>query len=281
MQLLMIWPDTQQICHLDASSTAENATCFSVEQGTFGPHKPAVENNAVYFYNTACGLVILNDCEDYVCLVNDSEISRGQTHSLLFGASLQLGHFAFRVELDDETADYEAMLPGLLNVHSEKGKDDLIIPEVEDILPNGGHYTGDLRYFSDAEVASETEVDILRKLEVEYKKFLIWGEQNRDFFDEVPGGSNKLSDEDHYFDVIRDEMRTRTMTECIVHKPSLFDAVWKELNVMDSYDDLLPEDEKVDILKSLAPENISLREKKQVPELVFHDLYKTGLDSLY
>lgn len=38
---------------------------------------------------------------------------------------------------------------------------------------------------------------------------------------------------------------------------------------------------KKDILKSLAPENISSKEKKHVPELVFHDLYKTGLDSLY
>lgn len=274
----MTWPNNQSVFHLADSYTVDNAVCFSIGDGTFGPHETGVKENVVYFYNTAGGPVILNDSEDYICRIDDVEIGRGHTHPLLFGAALQLGQFTFSVATNDTTNDYEEILHSFLDVHSEK--EDLIVPEVEEILPNGGHYTGDLRYFSDTETGAESENDILKTLEVEYKKFLIWGEQNRQIFDEAPE-SNKFSDDDYYFDAIRDEMKNRTMTECIVHAPSLFDEVWKEINVMDSYDELLVEDEKIDILKSLAPENISSKEKKHVPELVFHDLYKTGLDSLY
>ncbi|MGE9553399.1 TagK domain-containing protein [Erwinia amylovora] len=281
MQLLMTWPDTQLVFNLAESYTFKNAACFSVRQGTFGTPLPQDKNNVIYFYTAAVGPVIFNDCEEFVCLVDGQELERGQAYSLRFGALIQLGQFTFEVTSGDETAAHDDMLHTLLNVHSDEEKASLIVPELEDILPNGGHYTGDLRYFNDAEKGAEAEKDILKNLEVEYKKFLIWGEQNRKFFDENPELNNKLSGSDHYFDAIRDEMKTRTLTECIIEAPSLIDEVWKEMNMMDSYDDMLGEEEKLDILKSLAPENISSREKKHVPELVFHDLYKTGLDSLY
>lgn len=275
----MTWPDNQRVFQLDNSCMVENAVCFSVEQGTFGPHTPAINEEVVYFYNTASGPVILNNCKALICRIDDTDINWGQKHPLLFGVSLQLGHFTFLVELNNEAVDDDGLLHNLFGVHSEKEKADLIVPEVEDILPNGGHYTGDLRYFS--EEGSESDVDILKKLEVEYKKFLIWGEQSRRFFDEKAENQNKFFNEDPYFELIRDEMKTKTMTECIVHAPSLFHEAWKEINTMDYSDELLVDDEKIDILKSLAPENISSKEKKLVPELVFHDLYKTGLDSLY
>ncbi|WP_034934547.1 TagK domain-containing protein [Erwinia mallotivora] len=280
MQLLMTWPDNQRIFLLSASCTFENAACFNVQNGTFSLSGQEEQDDAIYFYSSTGGAVILNNCEKYICRVDDVEIRHGQTCILRFGAFIQLGNFTFEVG-NDESSDHEDMLHNLLNVHYEEEKDHLIIPEVEDILPNGGHYTGDLRYFSDAMESAETETDVLKKLELEYKKFLIWGEQNRKFFDDSPEINNKLSGDDDYFDAIRDEMKTKTLTECIVPAPSLFEKVWKEMNITESYDELLGEEEKTDILKSLAPENISSKEKKHVPELVFHDLYKTGLDSLY
>ncbi|KAB8305868.1 TagK domain-containing protein [Erwinia endophytica] len=281
MQLLMTWPDTQCVFHLTDDYTFNNAACFNVKNGTFGPPSPEDKNNVVYFYTAAVGPIIFNDCETFVCLIDGVDIARGQTYALRFGAAIQLGHFTFSVMLSDEPVAHEDMLYSLLNVHSEEEKASVIVPELEDILPNGGHYTGDLRYFNEAMTGSESENDILKKLEVEYKKFLIWGEQNRKFFDENPELNNKLSGSDHYFDVIRDEMKNKTLTECIIEAPSLIDEVWKALNMMDYDDELLGEEAKLDILKSLAPENISSREKAYVPELVFQDLYKTGLDSLY
>ncbi|MFC0139598.1 hypothetical protein ACFFJN_05675 [Erwinia mallotivora] len=176
----MTWPDNQRVFILSASCTFENAACFDVVKGIFSlsgqeeQEEQEEQDNVVYFYNSTGGSVILNNCAEYICRVDDIEIRHGQTCILRFGAFIQLGNFTFEVG-NDESSDQEDMLHNLLNVHSEEEKDHLIIPEVEDILPNGGHYTGDLRYFSDAMENADSETDVLKKLELEYKNFLSGG----------------------------------------------------------------------------------------------------------
>lgn len=275
MQLFMTWPATGSVLTLNEAYSVTHPACFNILSGRFGDAHPA---DAVWFYLTAGGPVIFNTCQAFVCLVDDVEVAEGQRQPLRQGSLIQLGHFTFEIIASVEQS---TLLHTILDLQTDEEKASYIVPEVEAILPNGGHYTGDLHHFNDVVGADEAEPDVLKKLEVEYKKFLIWGEQNRKFFDENEGVNNKLSGSDAYFEAVREEMKARTLTECIIEAPSLIDKVWEELKIEASYDELLCEEEKPDLLKALAPDNIASREKQPVPELVFQDLYKIGLDSLY
>ncbi|WP_380182275.1 TagK domain-containing protein [Kalamiella sp. sgz302252] len=277
MQLLMTWPDNQPAFALGERYTKERAACFNPQTGVFSDVGPS--GGVVWFYTTAGGPVIFNDCVNLLCVVDDNLVVPGERYALRLNAAIQIGHYAFTINADDEAADKDEILYSLLEAHATEEKANLVIPEVETILPNGGHHTGDYRYFNDA-VSTVAETDILKKLEAEYKKFLIWGEQNRTFVSEQPTAV-RLPDCDDYFDAVREEMKAKTLTECIIQAPSLIDKVWEELNVEGVSEALIFDEEKTDILKLLAPENIASKEKKAVPELVYQDLYKPGLDSPY
>ncbi|MEI2266613.1 TagK domain-containing protein [Erwinia sp. CGal63] len=278
MQLRMTWPDNQPAFTLDERYTKEKAVCFDPQSGTFSE---AGVPDAVWFYSTPGGAVMFNTCTTLLCVVDDSVVPPGERYPLRVNAAIQLGHYAFRLSADSEIASEDELLDTLLGLHPTKERADLVMPEVEDILPNGGHFTGDYRYLNDADApAAEGETDVLKSLEVEYKKFLIWGEQNRHFVTEQPL-QTRLPDCDHYFEAVREEMKAKTLTECLIQTPSLIDKVWAELNVEGGTETLIFDEEKTDILKLLAPENIASKEKQAVPELVFHDLYKPGLDSPY
>ena len=277
MQLQMTWPDNQPAFVLSERYIKERAACFDPQTGAFSDNGPA--EGVIWFYISAGGPVIFNTSATLLCLVDDHLVAPGERYALRLNAAIQTGHYAFTVNADDEAADEDELLYSLLDAHSREEKANLIIPEVETILPNGGHNTGDYRYFNDA-VATTAETDVLKKLEAEYKKFLIWGEQNRTFVSEQPAAV-RLPDCDDYFDAVREEMKAKTLTECIIQAPSLIDKVWEELNVEGVSEEPIFEEEKTDILKLLAPENIASKEKKTVPELVYQDLYKPGLDSPY
>lgn len=278
MQLLMTWPTTGSAFTLNEAYSVDRPACFNVLSGRFDEAQPV---DAAWFYLTADGPVIFNTCQTVVCLVDGVEIAEGQRQLLKPGSVIQLGHFTFEILASTERAVQEALLHSLLDLQNDEENPGYTVPEIDAILPNGGHYTGDLRYFNDVPEADEAEPDVLKKLEVEYKKFLIWGEQNRNFFDKGAGLNNKLPGSDACFEAVREEMKARTLTECIIEAPSLIDKVWEELKIEESDNSLLGEEEKTDILKALAPDNIASREKQPVPELVFQDLYKIGLDSLY
>lgn len=271
----MTWPVTGSAFTLNEAHSVDHPACFNLLSGRFGDTQPT---DTVWFYLTAGGPVMFNTCQAFVCVVDDVEVAEGERQTLRQGSVIQLGHFTFDVIA---SAEQDSLLHSILDLQNEEEKASYRVPEVEAILPNGGHYTGDLRYFNDLGKADVAEPDMLKKLEAEYKKFLIWGEQNRHFFEENGGVNHKLSGSDAYFDAVREEMKARTLTECIIEAPSLIDKVWEELNVEESDNEILCDEEKPDILKALAPDNIASREKQPVPELVFQDLYKSGLDSLY
>jgi len=279
MQLLTIWPANQPAFSLERFNK-ENPACFSLKSGQFSEARPAEQEEVVWFYHTAGGPVIFNTCRESICRVDETTVEAGQHYALRFNSIVQVGHYAFELHAGDREEAHQDIIHDLFDTRSEQQQANLIVPEVEDILPNGGHFTGDYRYLSDADVAG-TERDVLKNLEIEYKKFLIWGEQSRTSSADNAILNSRLPGSDDYFEAVREEMKAKTLTECIIQTPSLIDKVWDELNVDGASDELLFAEEKTDILKLLAPENISSREKKPVPELVFHDLYKPGLDSPY
>lgn len=269
----MIWPDNQPAFSLGERYSKENPICFDPQSGRFGE---TGASEIVWFYNTAGGPVIFNTCTELLCLIDDRVAEQGERCLLRLNTVIQIGHYAFKVSADDEAATHYF----LFDAGSEKEKADLIVPEVEDILPSGGHFTGDYRYPNDATAEAEAAADILKTLEAEYKKFLIWGEQNRCFIPEQ-STQTRLPDCDDYFEAVREEMKAKTLTECLIQTPSLIDKVWQELNIEGGEEALIFAEEKTDILKLLAPENVASKEKPAVPELVFKDLCKPGLDSPY
>lgn len=267
----MTWPDNQPAFSLEERYGKENAVCFDPQSGKFSE---TGSSEVAWFYTTAGGPMIFNTCTDLLCLVDDRVVAEGERCLLRLNSAIQLGHYAFKISADNEAPPHYL----LFEADTGREKADLIVPEVEDILPNGGHYTGDYRYPNDA--AAETATDILKMLEAEYKKFLIWGEQNRHFATEQPT-LTRLPDCDDYFEAVREEMKAKTLTECLIQTPSLIDKVWQELQVEGGEEALIFAEEKTDILKLLAPENVASKEKPPVPELVFQDLCKPGLDSPY
>jgi len=270
----MTWPDNQPAFPLGESYTVGRPVCFNPQNGQFSE---AGSSDALWFYRSPGGPVIFNTCKDLLCLVDNGRVAEGERRVLRLNAAIQLGHYGFTV-VDDEDVPGEALCHMLLDGDPLQKRP---LPEVDDILPSGGHYMGDYRYLNEAAVAeTEAAADILEALEEEYKKFLIWGEQHRHVAQERPT-LTRLPDCDDYFEAVREEMKAKTLTECLIQTPSLIDKVWTELNVEGTTGPLIFDDEKTDILKLLAPENIASKEKQTIPELVFHDLYKPGLDSPY
>ncbi|CNH98968.1 Uncharacterised protein [Yersinia pekkanenii] len=152
------------------------------------------------------------------------------------------------------------------------------LPEIEDILLHGGHYISYFDDISEVHAYDQQEPDILKRLELEYKRFLMWGEQGREFSEKDQQQATKLPANDGFLENIRECVKDKTLTECILDSGGLIDRVTKELSVID-YLETSHHEEKVDLLKVLAPEHIITKEKNSVPALVFQELHKLGLDS--
>ncbi len=279
MRLILTWPDTRAAIGLNDTLTRENAVSFDVVRGVFGSHQPAQDGYAMVFYWKASGPVLVNLCQKHVCLLDGADVEYGAIHPLRIGQKLQCGHFKIGVVVDHTNLTDDVWQRDWL-LSQETATDN--IPRVEDILPNGGHYLTDLRYFNDVTAAQNNSDDVLKTLEVEYKRFLIWHEQGRGgFSNNIHDQENRFSVGDERFDRDREQSKSKTLTECIIDTPFLIERVWEELDMENSTSEILDEEEKIDILKSLAPDDVAMKEKKSVPELVFRDFYKVGLDSHY
>ncbi|MGN7973794.1 TagK domain-containing protein [Serratia sp. 22264] len=279
MNIHFEWPPSRQPIALLGNLTADNAAVLDVSSGVFGPHGNGAEQDTVAFYWHMARPVILNLCADLVCRLDGVELQYGSVHPLRDKSKIQVGHFKLVMtggtDEVDEQGFYQLIYPNGSWQAANK------VPEVEEILPNGGNYINDLRYFNEVILAQDKGEDVLKALEVEYKRFLIWWEQDGGYY----GGGNELVNHiiktDHRFDIIREKIKEKTLTECIVARDFLMEKVWSELDTGDHFDDIFSEEEKVDLLKSLSPEHITAKGKYTVPELVFQDFYKVGLDSHY
>lgn len=278
MLLVLTSPNTTQQYRLDKSVTAANAVCFNLEKGVFSPHPVGNGHNEVQFYWHFHEPLIVNHSSNFICQINGKQLNVGEHHSLSFGTEIQFGHVSITAErataqqVEDNFADNLFMLTG----SEEPGKTDL--PEIEDILSHGGHYISYFDAVDETQSYDQQEPDILKRLEVEYKRFLLWGEQSREFLEKDGQQVTKLSARDEYLDNIRERVKDKTLTECILDSGGLIDKVTKELSAI-NYLDTPDYDEKIDLLKALAPEHFITKEKNSVPSLMFQELYKLGLDS--
>ncbi|EOR68430.1 TagK domain-containing protein [Yersinia enterocolitica] len=278
MLLVLTWPRMSQQFQLNEAITEQNAVCFSMEKGEFTPHSMGDRKNEIRFYRRASESMIVNQSSDFICIINGKELSPGEHHPVSFGAEIKFGHFVITAKKASGQAAGKSFTDNLLMLEHPSICDTTDLPEIEDILSHGGHY---ISYFDDVnEVQTHGQLgpDILKNLELEYKRFLMWGEQGREFSEKDKRQVTKLSANDSFLENIRECVKDKTLTECILDSGGLIEKVTKELSVID-YLDTSHHDEKVDLLKLLAPEHLTSKEKNSVPALVFQELYKLGLDS--
>ncbi|MTD28156.1 TagK domain-containing protein [Erwinia sorbitola] len=279
MFLSMTWPDNPCRYHLDESHTSVAMVGFNMLNGTFSrPRSDSHNENVVFFYRTLAGAVAFNTCDEYVCIIDGIPVEKGEARTLNLDSTIQMGHYNIQVIISENAVSLEDIFYALHDSGADKSN--IIIPEIEDILPSGAHYVGDLNYFDEMVSEKQDVIDVMKPLEAEYKKFLIWGHINNNLYDKEVHHYHHIND-DGFFDAARSEMKSKTITECILDTPSLIDKVWDQLEVVNLQDEVLFEEEKHEILMLLAPEKFTAKEKKMIPELAFQDLYKIGLDSHY
>ncbi|NIF33027.1 TagK domain-containing protein [Enterobacter sp. Cy-643] len=280
MDIHFEWPASRLPVALPRNLTAETAAVFDVASGCFGIHNAHCGKDAVIFYWHLARPVMLSLCLHHVCLLDGCEVAYGCSQPLNDKSQLQLGHFKLgfvshdSTDVDEQTF-YRLIYPGGAWQSADK------VPEVEDILPNGGHYINDLRYFNDVILAQAGGNDVLKTLEVEYKRFLIWREQDGGYSGGMAQHADYIIKTDLRFDDVNAQIKGKTLTECIVAKDFLMEKVWPELERGEAADDIFSEEEKTDLLLALSPEHIAAKGKNTVPELVFQDFNKVGLDSYY
>lgn len=279
MNIQFEWPPSRTSVALPGNLTVNNAAVLDVTSGVFGYHDGCTGQDAVAFYWDMTRPMMLNLCASHVCRLDGLELQCGSIHPLRDKSKIQVGHFKLVTTTGsdevDEAGFYELIYPNGAWQAANK------IPEIEDILPNGGNYINDLRYFDEVVLAQDKGNDVLKTLEVEYKRFLIWRELDGGYYDGRSEHSENIIKTDHRFDSIREKIKGKTLTECIVAKDFLMEKVWPELEVGEHSNDIFNEEDKVELLKALSPEHIVAKGKYKVPELVFQDFYKVGLDSHY
>ncbi|MTD38226.1 TagK domain-containing protein [Erwinia sp. CPCC 100877] len=280
MNIHFDWPASLPTVALERSLTADNAAVFDVCEGAFGAHNGHLGHDAVIFWWHMARPVMLNLCRRYVCRLDDEEIQYGSVKPLRDGSQVQAGNYRMSMALSDgsdidEQTFYQIIYPN--GAWQEANK----VPEVEDILPNGGNYINDLRYFNDVILAQNRPDDVLKDLEVEYKRFLIWQEQDGGHYSGITPQTDPMIRIDHRFEQVREQIKEKTLTECIIARDFLMEKVWPELEHGEQATEIFAEEEKTDLLRALSPEHIVAKGKYKVPELVFQDFYKVGLDSHY
>ncbi|CNJ55059.1 TagK domain-containing protein [Yersinia aldovae] len=278
MLLVLTWPRMSQQFQLNDAITETNAICFSMEKGEFSPHSMGDGQNEVRFYRHLSEFMIVNHSSDFICMINGKELSPGEHHPLSLGAEIKFGHFVITAKKASGQAAGKSFTDNLVMLDQPSVYDATDLPEIEDILSHGGHY---ISYFDDVnevQAHGRQGPDVLKTLELEYKRFLLWGEQGREFSEKDQQQATKLSANDGFLENIRECVKDKTLTECILDSGGLIEKVTKELSVID-YLEASHSEEKVDLLKILAPEHIITKEKSSVPALVFQELYKLGLDS--
>ena len=273
------WPTSRQPVSLQKGVTADRAIAFEVSSGEFCPHcQVPGGQDAVTFYWHLARPVMRNFCVNAICLLDGVEIRYGESHPLHVGSHLQVGHFRLKMSTDDDALTHQELLPFISADNTLQTTDK--IPEVAEILPNAGSYINDLHYLNNV-IAQINSDDVLKMLEIEYKRFLIWQEQGNQYYDNVSDDTSYLIKTDNQFDRVKECLKEKTVTECIVARPFLMEKVWPDFENSSIEDDILAEEKKVDLLKSLSPDPIVAKGMNLVPELVFRDFHKIGLDSHY
>jgi len=274
------WPVSRQPLKISKKRTIDNALTLDIVSGAIDAHDAHLGHDSIVFYWHMSRLVIVNLCVSAICLMDGAEVAYGHACSLQEATSLQAGHFKLLVTNKDEGGEATPSLNQLLCLNGDSQTSSRLL-NVEEILSKGGNYINDLRYFNDVIMAQEQGDDVLKTLELEYKRFLIWQELDDGGYSESTHHGNRILKTDHRFDSGRELFKDKSLTECIIATEFLMEKVWADLERSEEWYELFMEEEKVDLLHALSPEHIVAKNKDKVPELVFQDFYKVGLDSFY
>ncbi|WP_312242468.1 TagK domain-containing protein [Pantoea sp.] len=274
MNLLLIWPEQQHAFYLSEEYSVDKPLFFDMNLGGFITDKVSDNQETLFFYWNASGPVIYNNSQEYVCIVDQHSLNYQKAISLQAGMSIQAGAFKL-ITTSSEPADLSAELfnDPVINPlkHERMGK-------VEEILPKGGYHLLAIETMTINENEEVSDENILRSLELEYKKYLILDEQHRDNYSESEQNFI-VSGDDPLFEETRENLKGKTITECIFDSSALIEKVLEGLEDAMTLEDFQQDDEQGDLLRLLAPERVLACSKKKVSNLVYQDLYQPGLDS--
>ncbi|WP_148661037.1 TagK domain-containing protein [Serratia inhibens] len=262
MQLQMDWPRKGLHHRLREFLAPEQADFFCLQQGKFVNEKPEGRQGFLRFCWNAPDCVMVCHSDEYQGVIDFQHLQPGVAYPLRLGMVIQVGHFRFSV-----TPVSDSTLPLL-------GDSDL--PDLDTLLMHGGHYTPweapDLSV-----IAEQIQGDVLKQLGSEYKRYLLWGDQSRNFISQDVQQENPLPAHDSYLEHVIKSSKNKTLSECIFNEGSLIERVLTELMSLDQAE--IIEEKQPDILTALAPEHLSRIERWDVSELLYRELYKLGLDS--
>ncbi|HCM62029.1 MAG TPA: hypothetical protein DIT05_05705 [Morganella sp. (in: Bacteria)] len=273
MLLHFNWPTRKGSVKLTEQNTIDNPVIINAFTANVSLQSRSDQDTDVLFYYTNTGPVLQNTCQDLVCFVNKQQVPFGTKVRLIYGSTVQIGHFSLSF-VAAENSQSASVIEALTELTPTKV--DFSSIEIHEILPQGAGFIS-MEYASEE---SRKNGDALKKLEVEYKKFLLWGEidslQNED---STAQEAKLTTDDDGSFDSLCEQIKDLNLTECIFETSAFMERVWRELSTMEEVDLTQDEHEDYDILRMLAPDGIIPYAKDSVSSLVSKELYKLGLDS--
>lgn len=275
MLLHFNWPTRKGSVKLTEQNTIDNPVAINAFTADVALNSGKDQDTDVLFYYTNTGPVLQNTCRDLVCFVNKQQVAFGSKIRLIYGSAVQIGHFSlsFVAAENNQSASVIEALTELTPV-----KIDFMNIEINEILPQGAGFIS-IEYAAEAYRKSGDE---LKKLEVEYKKFLLWGEidsPQTETYTAAEEAKLSAADDDGSFDSLCEQIKDLNLTECIFETSAFMERVWRELSTMEEVDLTQDEHEDYDILRMLAPDGIIPYAKDSVSSLVSKELYKLGLDS--
>ncbi|EKS6740453.1 TagK domain-containing protein [Enterobacter ludwigii] len=259
MQLQLDWPLKGESQKLNAEFLSEGVL-FCLAQGEFlKEYSEICSTGGMLLVWEEGKPTLIFESSEYQCLVDGYFLEPKQRHPLRLGMVIQAGPYRFSV------------IPV-----SEDIVEETSIPSLDELLTHGGYYTPWL--VNDNELINkEKDEDVLKHLSGEYKRYLLWGEQLIHAERHENHESNKLPERDQFIENILENVKCKTVTECIFEDKTLINRVLGE--ILSSNQEFTYEDDRHDLLFAIAPENLQKIQRNEVSELQYRELYKLGLDS--
>ncbi|ELY5852335.1 TagK domain-containing protein [Cronobacter malonaticus] len=258
MQIRFIWPENGAGITLNEQ---QSEAWLDIDRGEFAQ---TGASNSLHFslrgaqpYMTLCGT-------DYVCLAGQESFMPDQPYPLRYGLTIQAGRYALQVAMAQNTN--AAWLVD--------STDAWAVREVDALLARSVNYVDWQR-----PEATQADDDILKILESEYKRFLAWGEQRRDASSSPPPSRIRLKDTTADFAQLREQMKGKTLTECILGSSALMNQALEALAGLEA-DPGLFDTPRYDILKMVSPDARHIKETTRLPALTVREFHQPDLDSL-
>ncbi|WP_165446212.1 TagK domain-containing protein [[Erwinia] mediterraneensis] len=270
MNILLTWPEQQHAFFLAETCSADKPLRFDVVDGIFTLQETDT-SESIHFYWCGIGPVIRNHCRDYVCIEEGIALANGECRLLRENSKIQAGNFSFITPGSDNTETEAALFDDILHQHGN----------IAEILPGSGYHSISAESLLIGEPEENGEDDILKKLEREYKTWLVTGEHATPVQESVVRQTQISFCDDKQFARMQEQMNARTLTECLFASPALIGKVLTELDETLAPEDFTPAEEPYDLLSMLAPENYVKGRKKSLSALAYQHLYQPGLDSQF